>query len=119
MKECYDTMEPTGDNQERRRHPRKKVKVTVLLKMGVHLNGRGYAKDISMNGLCVIAPGVFQFIKATQVNDYLGAHVKVMFPSESLTVTSTLVRLDTAKGEGALHVSSTSNDASWAKLCRE
>ncbi|HNY65032.1 MAG TPA: PilZ domain-containing protein [Deltaproteobacteria bacterium] len=112
-------MELYGDNNERRRHHRKKVKVTALLKMGIHLNGRGYAKDVSIGGMCLVAPGVFQFLKPAQINDYLGAHVRVMFPSQSLTVTCALIRVDHVKGEGALQVVSTSNDSAWEKLCQE
>jgi hypothetical protein len=112
-------MELNGENQNRRRHNRKKVKVTALLKMGIHLNGRGYAKDVSMSGMCLVAPGVFQFLKPSQICDYLGAHVRVMFPSHSLTVTCSLIRVDHVKGEGALQVVSTSNDSAWEKLCLE
>jgi hypothetical protein len=112
-------MESNDEYQERRRHHRKKVKFTVLLKMGSHLNGRGYVKDVCTNSLCIVAPNVFQFIKPTQMNDYLGAHVKVMFPAQSLTVTGTLVRLDPPKGEGALVVTGTSLDSAWESICLE
>jgi hypothetical protein len=112
-------MELNEMNKERRKHNRKKVKFTALLKMGIHLNGRGYARDVSEIGLCLVAPGIFQHIRSTQLNNYLGAHVSVMFPAQSLTVNGTIVRIDTAKGEGGVHVTSTSNDSAWEKLNQE
>ena len=111
-------MEPGDMNEERRRYVRKKVKVTALLKMGVHLNGRGYTKDVCRGGMCLVAPGMFQFIKPAQMSDFLGAHVKVMFPAQSLTVSCTLVRLDLSKGECGLLVTGSSNDEAWEGLCR-
>jgi hypothetical protein len=112
-------MELNDLSQERRRHKRKNVKVTALLKMGVLLSGRGYTKDISLSGLNLVAPAIFQFTRSGQANDLLGSHVKVMFPSLSLTVNCTLVRIDTAKGEGAMVVNSTSKDEAWEQLCQE
>jgi hypothetical protein len=108
-----------NDFQEKRRHKRKTVKITALLKMGTYLNGRGYAKDISVSGMCLVAPTIFQFIKQSQMHEYLGTHIKVMFPSQSLTVNGTLVRITQAKGEGALAVTSTSNDELWQKMCSD
>lgn len=112
-------MESQGTVQEKRKHNRKRVKITALLKMGIHLSGRGYAKDVSKSGMCLVAPSVFQFIRQSQINDFLGAHIRVMFPAQSLTVNGTLVRVEPAKGEGALLITSTSNDSAWETLCTE
>ncbi len=104
---------------EKRKHGRKKVKIIALLKMGIYLNGRGYARDVSKTGMCLVAPKIFQFIKPTQMSDYIGANIKVMFPSQSLTVNGTLVRISPAKGEAALIITGTSDDEAWEKLCLE
>lgn len=112
-------MTDNDHSREKRKHQRKKVKITALLKMGIYLNGRGYAKDISLGGMCLVAPNLFRIIKPSQINDYLGAHIRVMFPSHSLTVTGTIVRIDTVKGEGALAVTSTSDDEKWKQVCSE
>ncbi|VFU15413.1 conserved hypothetical protein [anaerobic digester metagenome] len=102
---------------EQRRHKRKKVKITALLKMGMYLSGRGYAKDISRDGICLVAPNLFKFIKSSQLSDYIGAHIRIMFPAHSLTVTGTIVRIDTLHGEGALSITNTSNDEAWEQIC--
>jgi hypothetical protein len=104
---------------EQRRQKRKKVKITALLKMGIYLSGRGYAKDISRNGMCLVAPNLFKFIKPSQLGDYIGAHIRIMFPAHSLTVTGTIVRIDTLQGEGALSITGTSDDESWKQICSE
>lgn len=111
---------PTQDGtQEKRRHNRKKVKITALLKMGVHLNGRGFAKDVSRGGMCLVSPGLFQFMKQSQMNDFMGAHIRVMFPSHSLTVNGAIVRIDAVKGEVAISITSTSDNTTWEKYCVE
>jgi hypothetical protein len=112
-------METTDSTQERRRHHRRQAKIPTLLRMGIHLNGRGYSKDMSLNGICLVAPVIFQFIRPSQVNDHLGTHIKIMFPSHSLTVNGSIARLDHQKNEAGLHVISTTNDPAWEKLCRE
>lgn len=104
---------------DKRRHKRKNVKIMALLKMGMYLNGRGYVKDIAMGGMCVVAPSVFQFMKQAQANDHVGSRIKVMFPAESLTVIGALVRIDPVRGEGALSVTSTSDDEAWRRICAE
>lgn len=104
---------------EKRKHKRKAVKITALLKMGMYLNGRGYAKDISLGGICLVAPTIFQFMKQSQLSDYIGTNVRIMFPSQSLTVNGTLVRINQAKGEGGLSITSTSNDELWKRMCSE
>lgn len=105
--------------REKRKHSRKKVKIIALLKMGIYLNGRGYARDISKSGMCLVAPNIFKLIKPAQMSDYIGANIKIMFPSQSLTVNGTLVRINPAKGEGAVSITGTTDDEAWAKLCSE
>ncbi|HHO76250.1 MAG TPA: PilZ domain-containing protein [Deltaproteobacteria bacterium] len=105
--------------EEKRKNIRKRVKIVALLKMGVYFSGRGFAKDISINGMCLVAPSLFKFMKPAQVQEYLGAPLKVMFPSQSLTVNGSLVRIDIKKGEGALSILNTSDDAQWQKICAQ
>lgn len=112
-------MDDINDLQEKRKHSRKSVKITALLKMGVYLSGRGFAKDISQGGMCLVAPNIFKFIKSQQIQDYIGTHLRVMFPSPSLTVNGIVVRIDIKKGEGALSITSTSDDQLWLKMCSE
>lgn len=110
-------MTDNGGVREQRRHKRKKVKITALLKMGIYLSGRGYAKDISRDGMCLVAPNLFKLIKPSQLGDYIGARIRVMFPAHSLTVTGTIVRIDISRGEGALSITGTSDDESWRQIC--
>ena len=112
-------MDKTGDIQDKRRHNRKSVKITALLKMGMYLSGRGFAKDISESGMLLVAPSIFKFMKPQQIQEYIGAHLRIMFPAQSLSVNGTLVRIDTKKGEGALSISNTSNDTLWQEICSE
>jgi hypothetical protein len=49
-------MDSENASHERRREHRQKVKITVLLKMGVLLNGRGIARDISIHGMAWYRP---------------------------------------------------------------
>jgi len=112
-------MDENNGIQEKRGHSRKSVKITALLKMGIHLSGRGFAQDISVSGMRLVAPNIFKFMKPQQVQDYTGAHLRVMFPSQSLTVNGTLVRIDTKTGEGALSVLNTSDDTLWQQICME
>ena len=104
---------------ERRASTRRKVKIVALLKMGVYISGRGFAKDISITGMCLVAPTIFKLMKPAQIQEYMGAPLKVMFPSQSLTVNGTIVRIDTKKGEAALSILNTSEDAAWQKICTE
>ncbi len=112
-------MDEKRDVQDKRKHARKRVKITALLKMGVHLSGRGFAKDISESGMCLVAPNIFKLMKPQQIHEYIGAHLRVMFPSHSLTVNGALVRIDAKKGEGAIAILNTSDDTLWQQICSE
>ena len=112
-------MNEKHDVEDKRQGKRKSVKIIALLKMGVYLSGRGFAKDISINGMCLVAPNLFKFMKPAQVQEYMGAPLRIMFPSQSLTVNGTLVRIDIKNGEGALSILNTSDDTAWKKICTE
>ena len=106
-----------GVGRERRREKRKKVKITVLLKMGVLLSGRGIARDISQHGMCLMSPQIFKAMSTVQSKDFSGAPLKVMIPTEALTVNGVVVWVDLKKGEGAIHITSTSDDSRWQEIC--
>jgi PilZ domain len=106
-----------GAGRERRREKRKKVKITVLLKMGVLLSGRGIARDISQHGMCLMSPQIFKAMSTVQSKDFSGAPLKVMIPTEALTVNGVVVWVDLKKGEGAIHITSTSDDSRWQEIC--
>jgi hypothetical protein len=101
---------------ERRREHRKKVKITVLLKMGVLLNGRGIAKDISAHGMCLVSPQIFKVMTSVQQKDFINAPLRVMIPTEALTVNGLVAWVDLKKGEGAIAITSTSDDEKWKEF---
>lgn len=102
--------------QERRQEKRRKVKITVLLKMGILVSGRGYVKDISPGGMCLICPQVFRIMKTAHEKDFTGSALRVMFPSHSLTVNGVIQWVDLKKGEGAITIHSTSDDHRWFSI---
>jgi hypothetical protein len=52
-----------------------------------------------------------------QSKDFSGAPLKVMLPTEALTVNGVVVWVDLKKGEGAIHITSTSDDSRWQEIC--
>jgi len=101
---------------ERRREHRKKVKITVLLKMGVLINGRGIAQDISHHGMRLISPQIFKSMSSVQQKDFIGAPLRVMLPVEALTVNGLIAWVDLKKGEGAISITSSSDDEKWLEF---
>ena len=107
----------TGDAApDRRREHREKVKITVLLKMGVLLNGRGMAQDISRHGMRLVSPQIFKVMSSVQQKDFIGAPLKIMLPVEALTVNGNIAWVDLKKCEGAITITSTSDDEKWMKF---
>jgi hypothetical protein len=102
--------------RERRREHRKKVKITVLLKMGVLLNGRGIAQDMSLHGMRLISPQIFKAMSSVQQKDFTGALLRVMLPVEALTVNGIIAWVDLKRGEGAINITSTSDDEKWLEF---
>lgn len=108
-------VDETGSN--RRKQQRKKVKLTVLLKMGVLLNGRGIAKDISESGMCLVSPQIFKTMTTIQSKEFEGAPLRVMIPAESITINGIIAWVDLKKGEGGVSITSTSDDNKWRETC--
>lgn len=104
---------------ERRQEQRKLVKISVLLKMGAYLKGRGYVKNISISGLYLESPNLFQQIRADRADEFVGSTIKLYFPSEALTINGTIIRIETKKGSAAIWIADTSNDTMWQELCNE
>ncbi|MCE5276201.1 MAG: PilZ domain-containing protein [Syntrophaceae bacterium] len=104
-------------DNERRRENRKKVKITVLLKVGVLLSGRGIAKDISDHGMRLMSPQIFKSMSSVQSKDFAGSPLRIMLPAEALTVNGVIVWADLKKGEGAVTITSTSDDNRWQEIC--
>lgn len=103
--------------RERRKEHRKKVKITVLLKMGVLLNGRGIARDISEGGMCLVSPQIFKTMTTIQAKEFEGSPLRVLIPTEALTVNGIIAWVDLKKGEGAISITSTSDDEKWQDIC--
>jgi hypothetical protein len=112
-------MEVDDAYDERRREKRKKIKITVLLKMGVLLSGRGITKDISEHGMCLMCPQVFKAMSTALSKDFNGAMLKIMIPSESLTINGVIVWADLKKGEAAISIMSTSDESRWQEICKK
>jgi hypothetical protein len=118
LSERKQAMDTDNASQERRREYRQKVKITVLLKMGVLLNGRGIARDISLHGMCLVSPQIFKAISTVQQKEFIGAPLRVMIPTEALTVNGILAWVDLKKGEGAISITSTSDDDKWNEFIK-
>jgi hypothetical protein len=102
---------------ERRNVVRKKVKIVFLFKMGTFFSGRGIAKDINQQGMCLVCPKLFKPRPMVQAKDYIGATLQVMIPSEIITISGTIAWVDLKRGEGGIRISTTTNDDIWNRLC--
>jgi hypothetical protein len=102
---------------ERRRERRQQVKITVLLKAGVLISGRGITKDISEHGMCLMAPQIFKSMSSFQAKDFTGSALRIMIPAEAITINGKIVWVDLKKGEGAVTILSTSDDSRWKEIC--
>jgi len=103
---------------ERRNEARKKVKITFLFKMGMLFSGRGIAKDINKQGMCLVCPKLFKPRPTVQPKDYIGATLQVMIPAEIITITGKIAWVDLRRGEGGIRISSTSDDEVWRRMCQ-
>jgi hypothetical protein len=102
---------------ERRVHPRKQTRHLTLVKIGSNLFGRGYTKDISLNGICLDSVSIFRLIKPSRVNDLIGLSISAQFAESQLTVNGKVVRIDPAKGQTAISITDTTDAALWESMC--
>jgi len=112
-------MEVDNIDQERRKHKRKKVKIMFLIKLGRLFNGRGLLKDINRDGMCLMCPQLFK-VRTTILNrDYIGESLQFMIPSERITIEGVIAWVDLKRGEGAIRITSTSDDNRWQEIYGE
>jgi len=107
------------DFHERRKENRKRVKVSVLLKMGTYLKGRAYTQDISLSGMYLVSPNMFGQIRQNRVNDFIGSPIKIYFPAETLTINGTIVRVERLKSGVGIKITDTSNNELWQEMCQD
>jgi len=112
-------MAQTMDGAERRRHKRKQIDMLALIKVGIIHQGRGHTKDISLNGIWVENRTIFAHMRPNRIPELINPQIKGSFPQETLTVMGKIVRIDHNKGDIALEVVQTTNDAVWKKICGE
>lgn len=106
-----------GPIQDRRKDPRRQVKFVALLKVGVYIQGRGYVKNVSLGGMCLKAQNAFTLLRPATVSKLEGSAIKVVFPSQSITIMGTVLRVNVRKEEIALTVTETTDDELWQTMC--
>ena len=104
-------------DHERRKEKRKKVNIPILIKLGKLFSGRGIIKDISMHGIRLKSLQIFKGYNNILFKDLTGFSIRVMLPSENITINGLIVWVDLKNGEGAISIISTSDDNCWQKLC--
>ncbi|MDT8271891.1 MAG: PilZ domain-containing protein [Desulfomonilia bacterium] len=98
---------------DRRKFERKPLELVVQLKIGVHLKGVGFIRNMSRNGACISSPELFAFFKPEQAHVFEDAQISISFPSESLTVEGTVIRVDVFKDEFAVQIDPSSLGQEW------
>lgn len=105
--------------RERRKLKRKNVKIIFLFKMGRLFNGRGFAKDLHLEGMCLVCPALFKASRGIQPKDYISSSMQIMIPTANLTINGVVMWVDLKKGEGGVKVTSTTDDVRWQQICEE
>ena len=105
--------------RERRREKRKKVKISISIKLGNLFSGHGITKDISKHGLHLKSLQIIRYYSNIQFKDLTGFLIRVMIPSEGITINGVIDWVDLKNGEGAISILSTSDDNRWQKLCAQ
>ena len=104
-------------DRERRREIRKKVNISILIKLGNLCSGRGITRDISKHGLRFKSLQIFKGFNNIHFKNLSGSSIRVMIPSESITINGLIAWVNLKSGEGAISIISTSDDNCWQKLC--
>ncbi len=102
--------------KERRTEVRKKVKIGFLIKIGRMFNGRGIVKDLTHDSMRLECPLLFKPRTTIQSREYIGQSIRLMFPSDGITINGVIAWVDLVKGEGAIRISNTSDDNRWQKI---
>lgn len=102
---------------DKRKHPRIRVKIVARLSMGIYLEVYGRTKDISLKGISVKVPNLFEFIRSDKVNVISGIDVSAIFPNDNIHIKGKVIRVDRDKKEIAIAISNIKNKRAWKKLC--
>jgi hypothetical protein len=113
----YFIKEANEVDHDRRGEKRKKVNISILIKLGNLFSGRGITKDISKHGLRLKSLQIFKGNNNIHFKDLTGTSIRVMIPSENITINGLIAWVDLKIGEGAINIISTSDDNCWQKLC--
>jgi len=103
---------------ERRKDPRRGVRILTLVKIGSNLYGRGYTKDISLSGVCLESLSIFKLIRPARAYDLKGSSVSVHSTHPALALQGKVVRVDPYKGETGIALIEVQEGAVWHELCR-
>ena len=101
---------------ELRREKRKKVKISILIKLGNLFTGHGITKDISKHGLRFKSLQIFRCYSNIKYKDLTGFSIRVMIPSEGITINGAIAWVDLKNGEGAIRITNTSDDNRWQEI---
>jgi hypothetical protein len=103
--------------EDRRKHKRKKLRIDVQLKLGIHLKGTGYTEDISMEGVRIKSPEIFSYFKPEQTHVFESAEITMFFPREGISIHGKVVRIDAHREELSVKIIGKSSKIKWQILC--
>lgn len=111
-----DFLSAKGD---KRKHPRIKVKIVARLSMGIYLEVYGHTRNISLKGISVKVPNLFELIRSDKVNVISGIDVSAIFPNDNIHIKGKVIRVDQDKKEIAIAIaiSKIKNKREWKELC--
>lgn len=107
----------TGEHaSERRSEERKQVSIYFLVKIGPLFKARGTIKDMNRQGVCLKCPELFKPRLNIQVGDFINSKLKISIPSKGLTLDGKIAWVNLKKGEGAIRLTDSSDQARWLDL---
>jgi hypothetical protein len=112
-------MDSAAGIQERRRELRRPARFLALVKIGANLYGRGYTRDISINGACLESVSIFKLIRPARAFDLKGLPISLRSTTPSIALQGKVVRVDPSKGETGIAVTVTTDDTLWRNVCTD
>ncbi|HNY64163.1 MAG TPA: hypothetical protein PKM41_01915 [Deltaproteobacteria bacterium] len=109
-------MDTGGIATERRSEQRKAVRISFLIRIGQLFKARGVIKDINRQGMCLKCPQLFRPRLSTGAREYIGGPLRITLPSNGLTVDGMIAWVNLKKGEGAIRITGTSDEARWLEI---
>ncbi|MGC9324775.1 MAG: hypothetical protein ACP5G0_08535 [Desulfomonilia bacterium] len=103
---------------DRRKNLRKQVQIKASVQLTELIKGVGYLKDVTLESVRISTPDLFAFFNQEQAELFQDKVLMVALPSEALTLKGKIIRVDTAKDELIVMISSVSDAEAWKKLCR-